>query len=181
MNISLNYIALQAIKIIGYSERMILKIINPITINVYNVIHNIDEKTKIIFNSLLYKYFKICSVKTDGAHQLRFNPKMMETDILETNTRIYQRVFFTKGMIISYFDKELVEELCIDRYKNINAEMLFVNRINFSSIIKRFFFSCDVTAKELCSVLEQHTSNIVTIIDNSFEEMIFKDSMYLYF
>ena len=130
---------------------------------------------------LLYKYFKICLVKNDGAYQIRFNPKMMETDILETNTRIYQRVFFTKGMIISYFDKELLEELCIDRYKNINAEMLFVNRINFSSIIKRFFFSCDVMAKELCSVLEQHTSNIITIIDSSFEEMIFKDSMYLYF
>lgn len=181
MNLSWNRIAYQTMKLFSYTEKHIMRLVSTLNVNLYNIIYDNNTTNSVIYNSLIYKYIKIYILKNDNNYHLRYNSNIINMKSSDGLTHTYQRVYLQNGNIISYFDKEYVSEHNSNRYKRLNAEMLFVNKINFSSIINKYFFSYDITAKELCTVLGQHDTRVVSIIDNSFDEMIFKDTMSMYF
>jgi hypothetical protein len=181
MYLSWNKIAYQTMKLVSFAEKQIMRLVSELDLNLYNIIYDNDTTTSVIYNSLIYKYCKIYILKSEHAYHLRCNSHIINHKPSDGFTQIYQRVYLQKGNIINYFDKEYVFEHNMNRYKRLKAEMLFINQINFSSIIKSFFFSYDITAKELCNVLGQHTTRVVSIIDSSLDEMIFKDTMSMYF
>jgi len=182
MYITLNHIAHRMMKLISFAEKQVMRVVSELDINLYNVIHNIPKGEAMLFNSLIYKYLKLYVLKTENKYQIRMNSNMIPNQSSDDKSNYaYQKIYLKNGKILSYFDKEYVSTIEIEKYKKLKAEMLFVNKLNFSSIIKKYLFSFNITAKELCSVLGQHSSNTVSIIDDSLEEMIFKDTMSMYF
>jgi hypothetical protein len=153
-------------------QNRIHNLIKPYVINLYTIMY-LDNDLKIYFCPFVPKVVRFAIVEQKCSIYnliLNFDP----TKYSNEENSFLERIVIKNGIISRFLDRNI--EFETNEYRSIKGEFVFMNRKNMSYIIKKYFTSFALSADQLCMVLRQPKGTPISIIDESFEEMIFKDS-----
>jgi hypothetical protein len=174
------YIIFPFLKKIAKLQSLFNKIIYPICVNLYTVVH-VNPEFKIYYFPYSVKYTRVALIEHGDStyrYNLIFNFCPQEY-VQSLSDVFFERLVFKHGKFVRYFDKIITTNTCRDNYKNILGEIMFIDRENVSFVFKRLLFSFTIKAYQLCTVLGKPKNCAILIITESFDEMTFKGSAYL--
>ena len=177
-------VLLYGLRKMSFLEQIIKSKIEKLTIGLrfelYTKIHRRTTNKKIFFNTFLMKWFPI---------QIQRNPfNVIVSDCLFKRTydnSIEEKIIFENGRRMVYIsdnfqpsetsDKSKKSE---DKYTFVSpgSHLLFIGNRNYSHLLTRMKSNFEMCARDLCMITRNPLDENVFVINDSFDEMIFKDT-----